>query len=69
MQSVPRGQKLCITTFLVMELKDQCGKIPFLLGDLIFIESKNMDILTLQAEKSSLPTEGMLATTGKKNFF
>ena len=36
---------------------------------LIFIESKNMDILTLQAEKTSLPTEGMLATTGKKNFF
>ena len=28
-----------------------------------------MDVLTLQAEKSSLPTEGMLATTGKKIFF
>ena len=28
-----------------------------------------MDVLTFQAEKSSLPKEGMLATTDKKIFF
>ena len=43
--------------------------MPFLLGDLIFIDSKNMDVLTFQTEKSSLPKEGMLATTDKKIFF
>lgn len=43
---------MCITTFLVMEFKDECGKIPFLLGDLIFIKYKYVCIKVINRNVS-----------------